>query len=91
MVLKDTNPSIDPAVLALQALAWALAEPARADRLVALTGIDPADLRARADAAAVQAAVLGFLEAHEPDLVACAAAIGTDPQALVTARQRLEA
>jgi len=91
MAIKDTNLPGDAAVLALQALAWTLAEPARADRLLALTGIDPQDLRARATDMSVQAAVLGFLESHEPDLIACAAALAVDPAALVAARERLEA
>ncbi len=75
--------------LALGALAWTLAEPARAARLLAVTGLDPADLRARAGDPALLAAVLGFLEAHEPDLLACAEATGTTPAALVAAGQAL--
>ena len=70
------------AALALGALAWVLAEPARAARLLDLTGLDPADLRARADSPAVLGAVIGFLAGHEADLVACAAALGTDPATL---------
>ena len=85
------NPHSDATVLALHALAWTLVEPTRADRLIALTGIDPLDLRARAAEPPVQAAVLGFLESHEPDLIACAAALEVEPQVLVDARQRLEA
>jgi len=33
---------------------------------------------------------LAFLEAHEPDLVAVAQAIGTKPENLITARVELE-
>lgn len=76
--------------LALGALAWALQEPARAQRLLALTGLTPDMLRHGLTAPAMQAAVLTFLEAHEPDLIACADAIGTTPAALVAARQQLE-
>ena len=36
------------------------------------------------------AATLAFLEAHEPDLLAVAAAIGVKPEELVTARAELE-
>jgi len=86
MGLSDTN-----AALALSALAWSLGEPDRAERLLALTGLDPADLRARAGEPALLAAVLTFLEAHEPDLIACAAAIESTPAALVRARMELEA
>jgi adenine/guanine phosphoribosyltransferase-like PRPP-binding protein len=81
----------DAATLALQALAWTLAEPTRAARLLALTGLDPRDLRARAGEPSTLAAALGFVEAHEPDLVACADALGVAPAALVSARRSLEA
>ena len=77
--------------LALRALAWTLADPDRAARLLALTGLDPAALRARAAEPATLAAVLGFVEAHEPDLVGCADALDVPPAALVGARRTLEA
>jgi hypothetical protein len=80
----------DAQTLALLALSWSLAEPKRAERLLALTGLDAADLRARATDPALQAAVLGFLEAHEPDLLACADELGVKPEALVAARRELE-
>jgi hypothetical protein len=80
----------DPAVTALAALAWTLAVPDRAARLLALTGLTADDLRARAGDADVLGAVLGFLEAHEPDLLACAAELGCTPADLVAARQALE-
>lgn len=83
-------PETNAEALALGALAWTLGDPARASRLLGVTGLDPADLRARAGAPEVLAAALGFLEAHEPDLIACAAAIDTTPAALVAARRRLE-
>lgn len=86
MGLPETNAE----ALALHALAWTLAEPARAKRLLDLTGLDVAGLRARAGEPAVLAAALGFLEGHEPDLLACADAIGCAPEALISARQRLE-
>ncbi len=80
----------DAAALALRALAWSLGEDDRARRLLDLTGLEPADLRARAGEPAVLASVLGFLEAYEPDLLACADALGVRPEALVAARERLE-
>ena len=85
----DTNEDIH--ALALQALAWALAEPRRAERLIALTGLAPDDLRARLGDPAVLAACLAFLEGHEPDLIACADAVGAAPGRLVAARRALEA
>lgn len=90
MAIRETNSAGDPAeIWALQALAWVLSDPGRADRFVALTGISPDDLRARAGDPAVLDAVLGFLEAHEPDLFACAKELGVAPIELIAARQRL--
>ena len=86
MRAPDTNAD----ALALAALGWTVAEPSRAERLLALTGLDPADLRARAGDPALLAAVLGFLEAHEPDLVACAESLAVKPDALIRARAVLE-
>ena len=76
--------------LALQALVWTLGDEDRAQRLLDVTGLDPADLRARADEPAVLAAALGFLENYEPDLVECADALEVKPEALVAARERLD-
>ena len=87
MTIPDTN---DPEALALSALGWALSEQDRAERLLALTGLTPGDLRERLGDPSLLAAVLGFLEAHEPDLIACADSLGVAPAALVEARRRLE-
>ena len=90
MAIRETNPADDPAeAWALQALAWILSEDSRAERFVALTGISPDDLRARAGDPAVLDAALGFLEAHEPDLFACAKYLEIAPIELVGARMRL--
>ncbi len=77
--------------LALQALAWTLAEDARAQRLLDVTGLEPTELRTRAGEPAVLAAALAFLEGHEPNLIACAEELGVQPGALVQARAALEA
>ncbi len=77
--------------MAFQALAWALMDEARAERLLSLTGLTPEGLRASINERGTQAAILSFLEAHEPDLIACAAVIGVSPAVLVHARQELEA
>ena len=80
----------DPLVLALAALAATLGDERRAQRLLDLTGIGTDELRARAAEPALLAALLRFLESHEPDLMAVAAAIDVKPGALVEARQQLE-
>jgi hypothetical protein len=81
---------VNAAALALAALAWTLGEQPRAERLLAVTGLSPEGLRERAGEPALLAAVLAFLENHEPDLVACAASLRCAPEALVRARMELE-
>ena len=80
----------DPAALALRALVWTLAEPARAIRLLDTTGLTPDDLRARASDPAVLSASLGFLLAHEPDLIACADGLAVRPEDLARAHAALD-
>jgi Protein of unknown function (DUF3572) len=81
----------DASALALQALAWTLGDDSRASRLLALTGLEPEGIRARIGDPAMLGAVLAFLESHEPDLIACAEALGVKPQQLITAQERLNA
>ena len=80
----------DPTALALRALAATLADQRLADRFLSLSGIDPPDLRQRASDPGLLAALLRFLEAHEPDLVTIAEELGVKPEALVAARRELE-
>ena len=80
----------DPVALALAALAATLGSERRAQRFIDLTGIGTGELRARAGDPVLLAALLRFLEAHEPDLVTVAEEIGVDPQVLVEARRALE-
>lgn len=89
MKIPDTNAD-DAEALALSALGWTLSDSGRAERLLALTGLTPDDLRVRLGEQALLAAVLRFLEAHEPDLLACAAELQLPPARLIEARQRLE-
>jgi uncharacterized membrane protein YedE/YeeE len=74
--------------LALSALGWVLGDGDRASRLLALTGLTPETLREGLGDPALLGAVLDFLCAHEPDLVA-ADALGVTPQDLAGARERL--
>lgn len=80
----------DAEALALAALAATLIDERRALRFLDLTGLDAGELRARAGERSLLAAVLAFLEAHEPDLVAVAQIIGIKPEKLVGARAELE-
>ena len=83
------NETRAPQVLALEALGWALTDERRAERLLDLTGLTPERLRHGLSDTAVQAAVLDFLAAHEPDLIAAADALETTPEALVAAAREL--
>jgi hypothetical protein len=80
----------DPELRALAALAATLGDERRARRFLDLTGIGTDELRRRADEPALLSALLRFLEAHEPDLVAVAEELGVGPAELVEARRKLE-
>lgn len=68
-----------------------LSDGDRADRLLALTGVAPEELRARIGEREVLAAVLDFVLHHEPDTLACAAALEVRPEHLVAAHAALAA
>jgi hypothetical protein len=89
----ETNSNIDEhtEILALQALGWVLQDEERAQRLLALTGLDPRELRSGIEDPVMLSALLGFLAGHEPDLLACAEAINVEPAILAAAAQRLNA
>ncbi|WP_336957748.1 DUF3572 family protein [Sphingobium aquiterrae] len=81
--------SVDAEILGLQALAWVMADASRAQRLLDMTGLTPDALRSGLGDPAILGAVLAFLAAHEPDLIACAAALEHRPEALVAALEAL--
>ena len=88
--MKSASKSImpDPQALALSALGWILGDPSRADRLLALTGITPDDLRAGLGNPAILGAVLDFLLGNESDLVDAADALDVPPGSFAAARKR---
>ena len=73
---------MDP-TLALQALAAIIADEPLRDRFLALTGFDPATIRARAGEPDMADAVAEFLAGHEPDLVRIAGQLGVTPDHLI--------
>lgn len=89
-IRPDDDFSTDPVTLALIVLAWLLGDSARAERLLALTGMTADDLRTAAVQPQMLAEVIRYLEGHEADLVAAADAVGTSPSRLVDARIELE-
>jgi hypothetical protein len=74
--------------MALRALAWVLSDTDRAERFLALTGLTPDALRAAVGEPAMHRALLDFLCAHEPDLLAAADALGVEPAKLAALRER---
>lgn len=61
----------------------------RAERFLAVTGLDADGLRTAIGEPATHLAVLDFLCAHEPDLIAAAEALGMRPAELAAARDGL--
>ena len=88
--MTSETPS-DCDTLALNVLAVTLSDAPRAERFLAVTGLSPSGIRARAGDRTVLAACIAFLEAHEPDLISVAEALGLDPAKIVAARLELEA
>ncbi len=71
-----------------------LGDEDRAERLIALTGITPDELRERLGAGEasrreVLTAMMDFLMAYEPDLLACAEALDVPPEVLADAHAKL--
>ena len=87
--MLSTNDN-DPVAVALAALAATLGDDRRAQRFIDLTGIGTGELRRRAGEPTLLAALLRFLEAHEPDLLSVSDELGLKPRDLVEARQQLE-
>ena len=80
----------DAEALSLTALAAVMADQRLAIRFLSLSGLTPPELRQRAGDRALLAALVRFLESHEPDLISVAETIGSKPDALVRARRELE-
>jgi hypothetical protein len=80
----------DPHALALAALAATLTDQRRAQRFLELTGIGTDELRRRASEPALLAALIAFLEAHEPDLLSVSEQIGVRADQLSAVRRQFE-
>ena len=77
-------------ILGLAALAATLGDERRALRFLELTGIGTDELRSRANDPVLLAALIAFLEAHEPDLISVSEALEVTPASLSAARRQLE-
>ena len=79
----------DPETLALLALGHVVGDETLLPRFLALSGIASDALRGRAQDPVLLGAVLDFLLAHEPDLIAFAEAQNLPPTAIARARRAL--
>ncbi|MEO6387918.1 MAG: DUF3572 family protein [Croceibacterium sp.] len=79
----------DAAAVSLRALGWIVSDEQRAQRFLDLTGLTPEGLRKVLDQPSTHRAVIAFLCAHEPDLVAAAAALEMSPARLAALQDRL--
>ena len=75
--------------LALRMIGWIVADSARADRMLALTGLDGSSLRASLSDPATLGALMDFVINHQPDLLACGEDLGVEPGMIVAARERI--
>ncbi len=87
--LKSDPTAAEAEVLALDALKFLAGDPDRLGRFLALTGIGPADLMARAAEPQLLAGVLDHLLADESLLHLCAVETGVPVDRIVAARRRL--
>ena len=82
-------PAPDPEGLAISALLFIAAETETLSRFLELTGLDPGDVRAAASDKRFLLAVLDFLMADEPLLLAFAASEALTPETVVAAHRKL--
>ncbi len=76
-------------VVALRALTYLVSEEDVLQRFMDLSGVDPADLRARADDSAMLAGVLDFFLGFEPQLLEMCEATDLPSEAPAQARRCL--
>jgi hypothetical protein len=78
-------------MIALRALGWILADPQRSSRFLALTGLEPDDLRVRIAEKEFHMAVLDYLAGHEADLISCAEELEIAPETIQAAAREFRA
>jgi len=81
--------SVEAEILALKALAFLAHSDEDLDRFVALSGVAPADLRARAEQPEMLAAVLDFVLADDTRVTGFCEEVAIDPRELHAARRAL--
>lgn len=82
---KPKGSSADPHETAVTVLGWLANEPDMLGRFLALTGMEPAQLRNAVNDPGFLGGMLDFLMSHEPSLMAFCEATGTPPEAVIAA------
>nr|WP_321444263.1 DUF3572 domain-containing protein [uncultured Cohaesibacter sp.] len=91
MTINRSLPNFETAeAIAIKALGFLSADPDLMGRFLALSGLDPADLREIASEASFLAAILDFLLTDDSLLLAFASNNGLTPEEVVTAKARLD-
>lgn len=89
MVNRAKLPDTDAEKVAIQALSFLAADPARLGRFLAATGIGPAEIRAAAREPSFLAGVLDHLADDESAMLAFAQETGLSPELIARARASL--
>lgn len=76
--------------IAVSGLQFIAGDESQLSRFIALTGIDPAEMRQMADSSVFMVAILDFFMGDEPTLLSFAASCGLDPVDIPKARMALE-
>ncbi len=85
----DPVANSDAEMVAVKALAFIAGEPELLDRFLALTGLDPAEIRHSAAEPGFLIGVLDFLMDHESFLIVYATSIDWPPERIRAARDAL--
>ena len=87
--LNNKAPAAAPEETAGAILSWLADEPDMFSRFLALSGLQPGQLRSVIDDPGFLGGMIDFLMSHEPTLMAFCAATDTKPEAVVSAWQAL--
>ncbi len=91
MTINRSLPNFETAeAIAIKALGFLSADPDLMGRFLALSGLDPADLREIASESSFLAAILDFLLTDDSLLLAFASNNGLTPEEVVSAKARLD-
>ncbi|MCD2177116.1 DUF3572 domain-containing protein [Rhizobium sp. C1] len=86
---KNAGPAHQPEEIAVAILAWLGEEPDMLTRFLSLSGLEASSLRQFSRSPGFSAALMEFVMAHEPSLMAFSAHSGIPPASIAAAWQAL--